>query len=402
MRRFTLSIVPGILITVLVALFVGLSPVAALAYSGVTASNGGKWHIVPTPNVGSSNSSMYALAAISANDIWMVGLSYPNKVLATSSTLTEHWNGSRWSIVPSPNVGSHSNHLYGVAAVSSNDVWAVGDSYIDQRGSGGRTLIEHWNGTSWNVVPSPNPGNRFSELYAAAAVSANDVWAIGNIISLNPYLDQTLVEHWNGTCWSVVKSANPGVSDNTLEGITVVSANDIWAVGNFSKTNGHNQTLTEHWNGSSWSVVPSPNVGRFPNFLDGVTAVSTDNIWAVGYRAVSPGNIDYTLIEHWNGRSWSVVPSPNPQNAGNYLSGVAAVSSNSIWAVGFDYGFTSNAVTLVEHWNGSSWSVVPSPNRQPPSDSLGAVAALSAHNIWAIGDHLTPGLTFQTLAEHYY
>src|SRR5207244_3692911 len=95
-----------------------------------------------------------------------------------------------WSVIPSPNVGGLP---YGAAAVSATDVWTVG--YYDNTGSGlGRTLVEHWDGTSWAVVPSPNLGTG-SYLYGVAAVSANDVWAVG--YSYNP--NRTLVEHWNGT-----------------------------------------------------------------------------------------------------------------------------------------------------------------------------------------------------------
>ncbi len=104
---------------------------------------------------------------------------------------------------------------------------------------------------------------------------------------------------------------------------------------------------------------------------------------------------------HWNGSKWSVVPSQNPETESNYLQGVAVVTANNIWAVGYAYDFNTNPTTLIEHWNGSKWSVVPSPNRQPPADSLSAVAILSAHDIWAIGSHIDPNLDFQTLSEHF-
>lgn len=196
MRHFKLSFLPGAL--VIATLLIGMRPASAATSSvrNATASSCGRWNIVSIPTREQQTSDLYALAAISPNDIWTVGLSYPNHVLAVSSTLTEHWNGSSWSIIPSANYGSNSNHLYGVAAVSSNDVWAVGNYYNDRRGSGGKTLIEHWNGTQWSVVPSPNGGNAFSELSAVAAVSSHDVWAVGNFINLSPFQDQTLIEHW--------------------------------------------------------------------------------------------------------------------------------------------------------------------------------------------------------------
>jgi hypothetical protein len=197
MRHFKLSFLPGVLaLATLLIRMQPVAPVAANSLRNATASSCGGWNLVSIPTREQRTSDLYALAAISSNDIWTVGLSYPDRVLAPSATLTEHWNGSSWNIIPSANYGSNSNHLYGVAAASSNDVWAVGDYYIDHRGSGGKTLIERWNGTQWSVVPSPNGGNAFSELYAVAAVSSNDVWAVGNFINLSPFQDQTLIEHW--------------------------------------------------------------------------------------------------------------------------------------------------------------------------------------------------------------
>ncbi len=187
-----------------------------------------------------------------------------------------------WTVVPSPNPGVAGNELLAAASVSANDVWAVGEATTT---TGQVALTEHWNGTAWSVVPSPNVGSGNNNLFGVAAVSTNDVWAVGlsgsggnasNVL-------QTLIEHWNGHKWSVVSSPNVGTQNNQLAGVTAVSATDIWAVGNFEPAvNVAVQTLTEHWNGTAWSVVPSPNVGSGNNNLFGVAAVSTNDVWAVG------------------------------------------------------------------------------------------------------------------------
>ena len=148
--------------------------------------------------------------------------------------------------------------LYGVTAVSDGDVWAVGQYYNGTNPY--QTLVERWNGTAWSVVASPNittTANNF--LRSVAVVSASDVWAVGYYYSgFNPAL--TLVEHWNGTAWSIVSNPNPGTGDNVLYGVAAVSAGDVWAVGSYSTTTAV-QTLVEHWNGTAWSVVSSPNHG---------------------------------------------------------------------------------------------------------------------------------------------
>ena len=184
-----------------------------------------------------------------------------------------------WTVVPSPSPGALGNELNGVASVSAKDVWAVG-SFVVQGFGPAQTLTLHWNGTSWSVVSSPNASTGFNSLAAAAMVSANDVWAVGRFLSATG-VGQTLIEQWNGTSWSVVASPNVG-TDNGLKGVAIVSATDIWAVG-FTITNGVNQTLIEQWNGTSWSVVKSPNPSASFNTLNGAAAdKSSGQAWAVG------------------------------------------------------------------------------------------------------------------------
>ena len=92
------------------------------------------------------------------------------------------------------------------------------------------------------------------------------------------------------------------------------------------------RTLIEHWNGKAWKFVPSPNVGPGENVLIGVDAVSANDIWATGHRI--PSSPDRTLIEHWNGHAWKVVPSPNPVRLTTILFSVSAVSAKDVWTVG--------------------------------------------------------------------
>src|SRR5712692_7285487 len=189
------------------------------------------WSVVTSPNAGTVN-ELHAVASVSANDVWAVGE-------ASQQTLTEHWNGHMWRVVPSPNVAG-SDGLFGVAAVSAKDVWAVG-----RVNTAAPPLIEHWNGTRWRVVKAPAQAGF---LDASAAVSANDVWAVGEFLNAS-HVFQTLVERWNGHKWSVVPSPNGGTQNNQLSGVAAVSAGNVWAVGEFI-TGSNVQSLIEHWNGS--------------------------------------------------------------------------------------------------------------------------------------------------------
>ena len=130
-------------------------------------------------------------------------------------------------------------------------------------------------------------------------------------------------------------------------------------------------TLIERWNGTVWTVQPSLNPGEYGNSLSAVAALSPSNVWAVG---VADGNQTQTLIEYWNGTAWSVQPSPNPAPV-SQLKGVAGTSATNVWAVGdrnLGDSHPDRYHTLIEYWNGTAWSVQPSPNPAPGHDYLTA------------------------------
>jgi hypothetical protein len=279
-------------------------------------------------------------------------------------------------------------------------VWAVGHF----RNSGGpfQTLIEHWNGSQWKVIPSPNVLASDNSLRGVAAVSANNIWAVGWYFNTNSGTLQTLIEHYNGSAWSLFFTMNPPGGNNELHSVTAVSANNVWAVGTTTDpSTEHSQTLIEHWNGTDWRAVSSPNPGTVINQLTGVAAVSANDIWAVGFSSGSIGGLVATLTEHWNGSQWKVVASPNPSPLGNHLMAVAAVSANDVWAVGDRV--TSNGVnrTLIEHWNGTKWRVVFSPNKGTNNNTLRGVARLpQTDELWAVGFFNT-GTRDKTLTEFF-
>src|SRR6266446_562046 len=345
-----------------------------------TASCTPSWVVVNSPNVGTNTNNLSAIAG-SGNDVWAVGHYYtgPNNGNIWK-TLTLHWDGSAWSIVPSPNFGANSNFLYGVSG-SGNDVWAVGYYYTF---NGGWTVTLHWDGGAWSAVPSPNAGGA-SGLNAVSG-SGNDVWAVGT------YSDgsaaRTLTLHWDGSTWSQVPSPNVGAESNQLYAVTG-SGNDVWAVGYYTF---FGQTLTLHWNGSSWSVVPSPNPGTVDNQLFGVSGSGND-VWAVGFYS-GFDDVYHTMTLHWNGSAWSWVPSPDGDAGQNQLGAVSG-SGNDVWAV----GSVMFGATVTLHWDGSAWSLVPSPDVGTGSNQLHGVIG-GGNDVWAVGEYSTTGGN-QTLTLHW-
>lgn len=362
------------------------------------SSSCGTWNVAFSPNPSTTVNVFNGVAATATNDAWAAGYYKDNSTFA-ELTLIEHWNGSRWSIVPSPNVGTNS-FLYGIAASSASNAWAVG-AYEDSKGAS-HALTEQWNGSSWNVVS--NPASYLSELFGVTVISANDVWAVGDQKAVPV---QTLIEHWNGTSLSIVSSPSPGSVQNSLRAVaSVKGTNQVWTVGYSQSGVAHSpQTLIERWNGTQWNVVASQNPGSGYNQLWGVTTVSASDIWAVG-NTNNTNAPTQTLIEQWNGSTWSVVPSPNVSGSVNdFLFATATLSTDNVWAVGVDVNSNGLLQTLTEQWNGSHWSVVPSANKGAHYNMLSGVATISkTGGVWAVGKYTlknTSNAPSRSLTEFY-
>lgn len=394
MRTVVSTLAAVLLVAALLGSFLALFTFqrAGTGHPGNTKS----WHIIPSASPGSVNNELLSVAALSASDAWAVGFTSNTPNPEASQTLIEHWNGSQWSVVNSPNSALAQRWLYGVVALSTDDVWAVGYSFHTPF-DGYQPLVERWNGSQWSIVkmPEQRPGMRSSTLSRLIVLSDNNIWGIGaSTYSYAPY-STTLIEHWDGAAWSIVPSPNPGLARNELRGAVAISANDIWAVG--LSANGDSdtlaQTLIEHWNGTRWSIVPSPTVGSSDNFLNAATAFAANDIWAVGVSSTNPSTfIGRTLIEHWNGTAWSIVKSPSAGPAENFDS-MTAVAANDIWAVGISSnGSSTDAIQGVTlHWDGMRWSIVKSP-RPGQTTLLSGIARIpGSAGVWTVGYYGNPG-----------
>jgi IPT/TIG domain-containing protein len=346
-----------------------------------------------------------ALAAAGPNDIWAVGGQGMGNG-AYDQNLTEHWSGSSWGVVASPNSLTGDNDLWGVSIVpgsiaSANNTFAVGDYFP----SGvGQTRAMKWDGTNWITLSTPNVGSGDNELLGVVALSTTNVWAVGSSRADNNSGTprNTLIEQYNGATWSVVSSPDmPPISSDRLMAVAATAANDVWAVGRtVTVVNGSTHPLIEHYNGTSWSIVPAPSPLGGDAGLYGVSALTATSAWAVGYWTDTHG-FSHNLVEKWDGTNWSVVvvPTLGSGTYDNLLFSVAAVSDANVWVAGAVYSPTqtgSPSNTLVEHWDGTQWKVVPSPDGANGSfNELNAIVATSAANVWVAGDYLNSSATQQ-------
>jgi hypothetical protein len=167
-----------------------------------------------------------------------------------------------------------------------------------------------------------------------------------------------------------------------LSDVSAIGRDDAWAVGDTNSL----AALIMHWDGITWKLIPSPPLDNGFRRLYSVSAVASDDVWAAGWQLVS-GRAPRTLIEHWDGTTWRIVPSPNVGAADNYLWDIDAAVPDEVWAVGEEF---ANSLPLVEHWDGARWTVVPGPDLYGYTGALRSVAAISPEDALAVGSRRDP------------
>jgi hypothetical protein len=299
--------------------------------------DGVAWSRVASPIL--ADSGLSGVASSSSTNLWAVGSYHDGTV---SRTLILRGNGSTWRQVASPDPGgsSQGSYLDAVSTTSSMNAWAVGSTF---NGVAWQPLILHWNGVTWTRVASPRPGgtSRNHFLNGVTATSSSNAWTVGSFY--NGSKDKTLILHWNGTAWRRVPSPSPYFA--YFEDVDATSSTDAWAVGLWD--DGFSHALIAHWDGTSWTKVASGS-GAYPR---DVAVTSSTDAWAVGDSDIDGGRGGWQIaVIRWNGASWSMVTTPDLGNAEplDTLFGVDASSSQNVWAVGRDFD-GSEYVTLALH-----------------------------------------------------
>jgi hypothetical protein len=359
------------------------------------APSAGGWTVQKTQLLGTSDNSVGAIAGSSPTDVWAVGDFLPDAAKSNQDatlTFAEHYNGSRWAVVRTPNTGPNFNSFYGLAA-SQGRAWAVGERL--NRRYQDRALVEVWNGKKWSIANIPQPGSVRDMLFAATALSPSDVWVVGDQEGADGVF-QTLAEHWNGSTWSVVPTPDPGPSGNHLYAVDAVSPDDVWAAGQQLGEFPDNG-LVEHWDGHSWSVVPMPAATTASVMLDGIAATAggpslgglggssplADTVWVAG-EADSPAG-GRPLIESYAGGTWQTASLP--ASAGSVWTNLwgVTVAGGTVWAVGtYVDPRTDNNNTLILSGTNGVFTVDAGPEPGSGSNILGGVTTIGSRP-WAAG-----------------
>lgn len=358
----------------------------ALAMSGVAqdasaaATQAGRscaWSIVPSPSPGTIRNILFGATGTARGQVWAVGDRVSPERARLVAPIVERWTGSAWTVRTLP--GNQSN-LLGVFAPAPANVWAVGFFIVELDNT--LPVIDHFNGRTWRMIA--NPQIPFGVLSGIGGTSGKDIWAIGRKLG-RPTV--TLIEHYGGRAWTRVPSPSPVTDYIDFGAIKALSTRDVWAAGDYVNSKGVFRTLIEHYDGRSWTIVRSPDIGTGDNYLSGIAALGPRNVWAVGRARV--GSRFVPLALHWNGRAWSARTLPAAGTGDNVLNGVTA-AAGGLWAVGSAAGARGVQRTLTERYAGGRWHIAASPNANRADNILYAATVTGGGQVWAVGSWTSP------------
>ena len=276
-----------------------------------------------------------------------------------------------------------------VVSLAPRDVWAVGANITDAPSS---VLIEHWDGSAWRVYPV---SVGYGKLVSIARVPhTTHLWAVGGFLG-----DKQLAAFWDGARWTFMRLPVPPSATFSMgvNAVAPVADDDVWAVGSDSDLDvisSPGRTFASHWDGRIWTIVPTPTFGRYdsPALLGATSVPGSTQAWAVGFVSHNDGS-ETTLTEWYIAGRWRVVPSPHP-GADSFLTDVVARGGRDVWAVGTWFDGTQSRA-LVEHYSNGRWRVERLPNvPDGPYDALFGVTRVpraSSDRLWAVGTATATG-----------
>ena len=361
---------------------------------------------------GRAASAPAAGAAQAPRDVIITDVSCPsaarcvtvgNDVTGNSARpLAELWNGTTWTDThPSQPAHATSTRVFGVSCPTRRACVAVGD-YDTTADPLGRPYAQIWNGRTWKITPVPQPASHtFSGLNSVSCATARSCVAVGNVLVGEHNTAYSVV--WNGRKWHLEWVRLRSLTTySRLAGVSCTGPRSCTAAGEYQRhDSSKSRTLVETFNGREWTIRPTPNPRSGPNgsTLEGVSCWARRGCVAVGHGNKLTNDGPFTVAERLNGQGWARSPSRDlAVPATSSLMGVACASRRRCVAVGSSFSPTPTQTLspLMETWDGTNWQIDQTP---VPADavamtleavSCGAPDACMAAGYYNTSDPLTP------------
>lgn len=322
----------------------------------------GTWNEVDTPiwPANATRGGFQAIDVVGHDDVWAVGQAAIPNIGSSHDAgipLAMHWDGSQWTATPTPILGplpgDGDSTLYAVKAIASNDVWAAGWQEITGSGQffGAEILAMHWDGTQWSIVPTPIPvasvgglsGANGSHVTAIDGVASNDVWFVGlwqQPVPAGTFLEHGLAMHWDGSQMTVHPTPYPlGPSGFTggyiLNDVIAFASNDVWAVGSGLNT-WTPVPYVLRYDGTQWGLVDVPINGAWFQFHE-IVGSSSSNLYVTGATRDASGVVTQVML-HFDGQQWTTLPLPQYGVGSLYMAPSGVLYATSFGVDRFENG----------------------------------------------------------------
>ncbi len=394
--------------------------VAGVDVTLIESFDGVSWSIQPSPNPeGNSNSFLTGVQCFSSRACLAVG-DY-NDPSGKQLAMAERFDGHRWEIetIPGP-PGQDLTYMTALSCSSASACTAVGYS---QRGIGDTvTVAVRWNGTTWQLQPTPNvAGGSSSRLLSVSCPAVSECMSVGD--SGPVFGGQALAEHWDGIAWTIKALANPaGANISALASVSCPSVHACKAVGSWNGAEKAGGALIESWDATAWAVQSTPTgrtdvlgrvscsantaciaVGSGPAGplalrFDGTAwvaiAASTDGDGSLSCTAADAcTGVGGTHSDFWNGATWTTRSTPSPLGAaGAALNNVSCPTDEVCVAVGHYINNQAQVVPMIERWQNHMWRLQAAP--LPVSSRLNSLSCVAVDACTAVG------YTFDEVSGH--
>lgn len=305
--------------------------------------NGRAWKRLNAPNpAGFMTVHLDSVSCVAPDACMAVGGS--GQTLANLRPVAEWWNGARWAIEPTPASANSAVAWLGAVDCLSRAV-CLATGYHLQSGRllkpGG--IVESWDGSHWRLRAAPNPTSWF----ALGAISCSEEATCMAIALSRTRADEDWVLSWNGNDWR----RQALLAEGGVLQMRFVSCRTACIVVGNRQGRQYPQTfsIAERWNGKTWSVLPTPDGSQ--KMLNSVSCVTSQSCMATGFSGVG----QFSLAEWWNGRSWAITSTPK-RGANSALDGISCVPAGCM-AVGAANSDGDTGKLLAEWWSGTTWTV---------------------------------------------
>jgi hypothetical protein len=379
---------------------VALLAAAALALTAGLSSNAtaASWSLQTPIASGGTAESLYDVSCATERRCVAVGQFLEERrvleegipITVTAEPLAESWNGSSWSAIAAPRPRwATSSLLRGISCTSETSCMAVGSAI--ELFAGSVAVAMQWNGSAWTRLELPTAAEAEGGimLLDVSCTSASACTATGVYHDSRSGSAHLLIQRWNGREWSL---QTPPAAFGGLKAVACASETSCIAIGEGS-------LVAARWNGREWSEQTLASPSRGSNFPLGIACASASACMVVGEWETGSGTNAFG--ETWNGSSWTVSTPVTPTGArATRFEGVSCTSATSCVAAGAYTEASGAQLTLAESWNGSTWTLLTTPNPRGATSSFLRAISCSAAAL-CTADGLTSAGRAEALIERY-